>query len=68
LERISILGLGKNFTVLSKSLLMKQSRPISLFFFIDGLDEFKGEHPELIGIFQEVSQHPSVKICLSSRP
>lgn len=39
-----------------------------LFFFIDGLDEFNGEHPELIDLLKDVSVHPNVKMCLSSRP
>lgn len=37
-------------------------------FFIDGLDEFKGHHQDLVTYFKDlVSTHP-VKICFASRP
>ena len=37
-------------------------------FFIDGLDEFDGDHHELISFCQSLSRRPSVKLCLASRP
>ncbi|KAJ5563935.1 hypothetical protein N7513_000177 [Penicillium frequentans] len=37
--------------------------------FIDGLDEFAGDHQQIVGFFKDcVASYPHVKICLSSRP
>lgn len=36
--------------------------------FIDGLDEFDGNHYEIVQVFQKFSASSHVKICLSSRP
>ncbi|KAM7196618.1 hypothetical protein V8F33_006117 [Rhypophila sp. PSN 637] len=36
--------------------------------FIDGLDEFKGDHSNLISFIFKISQYPNVKLCVSSRP
>lgn len=37
-------------------------------FFLDGLDEYDGHHPDLIRIVDKISQSKSVKVCASSRP
>lgn len=37
-------------------------------FFIDGLDEFSGDHDELITMFQELVEKANIKVVLSSRP
>lgn len=37
-------------------------------FFIDGLDEYSGEHEDLIYTIQGMVSSPSIKICVSSRP
>lgn len=37
-------------------------------FFIDGLDEFEGDHLEFCGVLQGLSKSPHVKLCVSSRP
>lgn len=37
-------------------------------FFIDGLDEFGGDHDALIEMFQELVQDEKIKVVLSSRP
>lgn len=38
-------------------------------FFIDGLDEYKGDHKEICDTFLGlVTANPAIKICLSSRP
>ncbi|KAH8744856.1 hypothetical protein BGZ57DRAFT_778706, partial [Hyaloscypha finlandica] len=37
-------------------------------FFIDGLDEFEGDHEELAVYFHQLSCSPFVKLCISSRP
>ncbi|KAI0546707.1 hypothetical protein F4679DRAFT_556750 [Xylaria curta] len=38
------------------------------FIFIDGLDEYSGEHDDLIRIIKELGTAPNVKLCVSSRP
>lgn len=35
---------------------------------IDGLDEFVGDHADLVAFIQELSENTNVKICVSSRP
>ena len=37
-------------------------------FFIDGLDEFEGDHLEFCGVLQGLSELPYIKLCVSSRP
>ncbi|MCJ1386458.1 hypothetical protein MMC17_009584 [Xylographa soralifera] len=37
-------------------------------FFIDGLDEFEGDHDWLVKFVRELGGLPHVKICVSSRP
>ena len=37
-------------------------------FFIDGLDEYDGEHMDVIKIIEGLVRSPSIKICFSSRP
>jgi hypothetical protein len=39
-----------------------------LCFFIDGLDEFDGNHADIAAYFKNFSKYPHVKFCLSSRP
>ncbi|KAH0536562.1 hypothetical protein FGG08_006570 [Glutinoglossum americanum] len=39
-----------------------------LCFFIDGLDEYSGDHTELARLLKESASSPSIKICVSSRP
>ncbi|KAK3293183.1 uncharacterized protein B0H64DRAFT_476757 [Chaetomium fimeti] len=36
--------------------------------FVDGLDEYDGDHRELIGILQVLAKSTNIKICASSRP
>ena len=36
-------------------------------FFIDGLDEFNGSHPELIAFIKKISSYNNVKVCVASR-
>ncbi|XXH00526.1 hypothetical protein Hte_006873 [Hypoxylon texense] len=38
------------------------------FILIDGLDEFKGDHRELVDIVADISSSPHIKICVASRP
>jgi hypothetical protein len=56
---------------LSVALKLLPQAPISnlrLFFLIDGLDEFSGDHQDLIESLQELNNSPAIKICVSSRP
>jgi hypothetical protein len=36
--------------------------------FVDGLDEFDGDHGKLVDFIKDLSEHPNVKLCVSSRP
>jgi hypothetical protein len=42
--------------------------PARFCFFIDGLDEFGGDHLEICETLLHLSKSPHIKICLSSRP
>ncbi|KAJ9614088.1 hypothetical protein H2200_002224 [Cladophialophora chaetospira] len=37
-------------------------------FFIDGLDEYDGDHFELVDAMVNIAKSPHIKLCLSSRP
>jgi hypothetical protein len=37
-------------------------------FFIDGLDEYDGDHIDLCQAIQDLSMSPNIKLCVSSRP
>lgn len=37
-------------------------------FFIDGLDEFDGDHAEIVAFFKHIATFPHAKLCVSSRP
>jgi hypothetical protein len=37
-------------------------------FFVDGLDEFSGDHTDLVNFLLEISKTTNVKLCVSSRP
>lgn len=61
--RNSWLELAKAF----RRFLAVASRDRKLALFIDGLDEFNGEHTELITLIRNLLL-PNVKVCVSSRP
>jgi hypothetical protein len=42
--------------------------PAKFCFFIDGLDEYDGEHEELIQLLKDFTASACIKICVSSRP
>ena len=44
------------------------SRTMRLCLFVDGLDEFEGEHKDLICLFQDLIQNGNIKVCVASRP
>ena len=37
-------------------------------FFIDGLDEYHGNHLELVGLLRDLARNSEFKLCVSSRP
>ena len=37
-------------------------------FFVDGLDEYEGDHTEVIRILNKLASNDDIKICFSSRP
>jgi len=49
-------------------LVNEQSVALRFCFFIDGLDEFDGDHQELVELLYTISTSPNVKICAASRP
>jgi hypothetical protein len=49
--------------------LLKQDGVSAKFcFFVDGLDEYDGDHTEVVNLFRGVASSSSVKVFLSSRP
>ncbi|PMD34400.1 hypothetical protein L207DRAFT_468687 [Hyaloscypha variabilis F] len=51
-----------------KRLTSHASEHLKICFFIDGVDEYDGDHEAFVEFFQEVARSPFVKICMSSRP
>jgi hypothetical protein len=51
-----------------RRLINQEGIPLKIFFIIDGLDEFDGDHEELANLFGEITKAPHIKMCLSSRP
>ncbi|GAB1314024.1 hypothetical protein MFIFM68171_04234 [Madurella fahalii] len=43
-------------------------RKFNLAIFVDGLDEFAGDHSRLIDLVRQFHSQPGVKVCVSSRP
>ncbi|KAF8851240.1 hypothetical protein BDZ45DRAFT_767290 [Acephala macrosclerotiorum] len=43
-------------------------RPLKICIFVDGLDEYQGDHSEITQLFMEVTESKNVKLCISSRP
>ncbi|KAI4684295.1 uncharacterized protein J4E84_006283 [Alternaria hordeiaustralica] len=50
------------------NLLVENSKGLKICLFIDGLDEYAGDHGELIRIFETLSSYDNLKLVLSSRP
>lgn len=46
----------------------KLSRDSKICLFVDGLDEFDGNHDDLIHLFKDMIANHNVKVCVSSRP
>ena len=53
---------------LTKHNLTQNGRPVQLCLFIDGLDEYDGDHRDLIKTLRRMSASAYIKICASSRP
>ncbi|VUC25231.1 unnamed protein product [Clonostachys rosea] len=51
-----------------RTLLQTLQSRVKLCLFVDGLDEYDGDHYEIAEMFEQFSQSPNVKLCLSSRP
>jgi hypothetical protein len=51
-----------------RALIHQEGIPLKIFFMIDGLDEFDGDHEELANLFGAITKAPHIKMCLSSRP
>ena len=45
-----------------------QNEAFKVCLFIDGLDEYDGDHAELVRIIQRIGSRPNIKICAASRP
>jgi len=45
-----------------------KSPPAKICLFIDGLDEYDGDHTDIICIVNILAQSPHIKLCVSSRP
>ncbi|KAF8850535.1 hypothetical protein BDZ45DRAFT_696655 [Acephala macrosclerotiorum] len=60
----SLTRLKRAFQLLSRQDIVK----IRLCLFIDGLDEYDGDHDEVAQIFESFTTSPCIKVCLSSRP
>ncbi|KAK4459685.1 hypothetical protein QBC42DRAFT_273894 [Cladorrhinum samala] len=50
------------------ALVERLSPTTNLCFFIDGLDEFDGDHANLIGLLKGMIDRSSIKLCVASRP
>lgn len=44
------------------------SKSLKICLFIDGLDEYEGDHLELVNILAGIAECSNIKICVSSRP
>lgn len=61
----TIIELAKALRAAAK---LNDSSCLRFCFFIDGLDEYDGDHLEICGVFNDLVRGGNVKICLSSRP
>ncbi|KAF4415576.1 small s [Fusarium acutatum] len=50
------------------SSITKNNVPVNVCFFIDGLDEYEGDHAKLCQLIEDISSLPHVKLIVSSRP
>ena len=50
------------------NLIQQTAYSLKLCLFIDGLDEFEGDHREIASLFTKLAESSNVKVCVSSRP
>jgi hypothetical protein len=50
------------------NLIQQTAYPLKMCLFIDGLDEFEGDHREIASLFTKLAESSNVKVCVSSRP
>jgi hypothetical protein len=55
-------------TTLLENILLILGKTSSICLFVDGIDEFEGDHAELATTFSRLSRMANIKLCLSSRP
>ena len=48
--------------------LTQQSIDMKFCFFVDGLDEYEGDHSDVVNILNDLATLPNIKLCVSSRP
>ncbi|KAI1735045.1 hypothetical protein F4680DRAFT_313991 [Xylaria scruposa] len=51
-----------------RALASADNMPLKMCFFIDGLDEYDGDHAELCKLLCDIGNSPHMKMCVSSRP
>ncbi|KAI3336995.1 hypothetical protein HD806DRAFT_475355 [Xylariaceae sp. AK1471] len=51
-----------------RNLIRLPDSPVKYCIFIDGVDEYEGDHFELCQLLKELSYSPNIKCCMSSRP
>lgn len=48
--------------------MLNSQKSVKFCFFIDGLDEYAGQHDDIIAYVNSLAALPNVKVCVSSRP
>lgn len=51
-----------------RRIVRQTSTPLGLCFLVDGLDEFDGDHEDIVELFKDLALSDNFKACLSSRP
>lgn len=51
-----------------RNLVFYSTHQLKLVLVIDGLDEFEGDHRQLVDLIYDINSEPHVKVCVSSRP
>jgi hypothetical protein len=58
----------RDLRILFDSMIREGSSTTKFCFFIDGLDEFDGDHLDIAYFIREIAANANVKVCVSSRP
>ena len=51
-----------------RGLVQHLANRLCICFFVDGLDEYRGDQSALVDLIEQLAEYPNVKCCLSSRP